>query len=95
MLIFIWSDAIIVLQGKEREVIKMIKIKCPKCESREVEYIDSDHQWISVMDGEGCANGIYHCPKCKISFGAWADFKIEITECKIDWIENDEEYENE
>lgn len=69
----------------------MIEIKCPKCESREVEYIDSDHQWISVMDGEGCANGIYHCPKCKISFGAWADFKIEITECKIDWIESDEE----
>ena len=75
----------------EREVIRMIEIKCPKCESKEVEYIDSDHQWISVMDGEGCVNGIYHCPKCKISFGAWADFKIEITECKIDWIESDEE----
>lgn len=69
----------------------MIEIKCPKCESKEIEYIDSNHQELLFEDGEGYTDGIYHCPKCKISFGTWTDFKIEITNHKIEWIEEDEE----
>ena len=69
----------------------MIEIKCPKCKSKKVEYIDSNHQWLSLINSEGCANGIYHCSKCKISFSVWIDFKIEITKSTIKWVENDEE----
>ena len=72
----------------------MTEIKCPKCKTKEIEYIDSEHQWLSFIEGEGCTDGIYHCPRCKISFCAWIDFKIEMTKYKIDWIENDEK-ENE
>ena len=72
----------------------MIEIKCPKCKTKEIEYIDSEHQWLSFIEGEGCTDSIYYCPKCKISFGACIDFKIEITNHTIEWIEEDEE-ENE
>lgn len=72
----------------------MIEIKCPKCNSKEVEYIDSDHQCISFMESESYANNIYHCPKCKISFGALVDFKIEITKYEIEWAVIDEEEYN-
>ena len=69
----------------------MIEIKCPKCESKEVEYIDSNHQELLFEKGEGYTDGIYHCSKCRISFGTWTDFKIEITNHTIEWIEEDEE----
>ena len=31
----------------------MIEIKCPKCESKEIEYIDSNNQELLFEDGEG------------------------------------------
>ena len=69
----------------------MIEIKCPKCESKEIEYIDSNHQELLFEDGKGYTDSIYHCPKCRISFGIWTDFKIKITNHTIEWIEEDEE----
>ena len=42
----------------------MIEIECPKCKSKEMEEVEFDHQWLSTIDKEGCANIIYYCPKC-------------------------------
>lgn len=67
----------------------MIEIKCPKCESKEVEYLDSYHQELMLEDRKGYTNNLYHCPKCKANFFTWTDFKIEITSHKIEWIEED------
>ena len=57
----------------------MIEIECPKCKSKEMEEVDFDHQWLSTIDKKGCANIIYYCPKCNLSFNTWVDFKIEFT----------------
>lgn len=73
----------------------MIEIKCPKCESKEIEYIDSNNQELLFEDGEGYTDSTYHCPKCRISFGAWTDFKIEITNHTIKWIEEDSQLHQE
>lgn len=66
----------------------MVKMKCPKCGSENVEFIDCEHQGLDLEDMSGYENGIYDCPKCRIRFGAWTDFNIEITKVEIDWIED-------
>lgn len=66
----------------------MIEIKCPKCGSKKVEFIDSNHEELMFEDSRGYTDGIYDCPKCKIRFGTWTDFKIEITSHTVEWIED-------
>lgn len=47
----------------------MIEIKRPKCESKEIEYIDSNNQELLFEDGEGYTKSIYHCQKWRRACG--------------------------
>lgn len=47
----------------------MIEIKCPKCESKKIEYIDSNNQELLFEDGEGYTESIYHCQKWRRACG--------------------------
>lgn len=72
----------------------MFKIKCPRCNSDKVAYCDSNHEELLFDEGVGYIDGIYACPKCHIEFGTWTDFEIKVTNHKIEWIEELEEFCN-
>lgn len=70
---------------------EMKEVKCPRCGSEDVDFIDCNHH---DLDWEGmCGNedGIYSCPKCRIQFGVWVKFKVEVEKVTVDWIEEWEE----
>lgn len=59
-------------------------LMCPKCKSKNVEWIDTNHHEILVEDENGYTDAICFCRDCKISFALWIDFDLSNIRVQVD-----------
>ena len=63
-----------------------MKLVCPKCESDNIEWVDSNHQEFDIEDERGYTDAICFCRNCKINFSLWIDFDLSNITPEIDCI---------